>query len=43
MNIHKEQLDGLLNLIKNKSVAVLLHAQNYEEIWAWSRILPSND
>ena len=40
MNISKEQLDGLLNLIKNKSVAVLLHAQNYEEIWAWSRILP---
>lgn len=40
MKISEEQLNGLLNLIKNKSVAVLLHAQNYEDIWKWSRILP---
>ncbi len=40
MEITTEQLDGLLNLIKSKSIAVLLHAQNYDHIWKWSRILP---
>ena len=38
--ITTEQLDGLLNLIESKSIAVLLHAQNYEDIWKWSRNLP---
>ena len=37
MEITVSQLDGLLNLIKNKSIAVLLHAQNYHDIWKWSR------
>ena len=40
MKITIPQLDGLLNLIKNKSIAVLLHAQNYHEIWKWSRGIP---
>lgn len=40
MNITSDQLDGLLNLIKDKSIAVLLHAQNYRDIWKWSRELP---
>jgi hypothetical protein len=40
MEISTEQLDGLLNLIENKSIAVLLHAQNYHDIWKWSRELP---
>ena len=40
MEITTEQLDGLLNLIKSTSIAVLLHAQNYDHIWKWSRILP---
>jgi len=40
MEISTEQLDGLLNLVKDKSIAVLLHAQNYEDIWKWSRNLP---
>jgi len=40
MEITTEQLDGLLNLIESKSIAVLLHAQNYKDIWKWSRILP---
>ena len=37
MEITKEQLNGLLNLIENKSIAVLLHAQNYRDIWQWTR------
>ena len=37
MSITTEQLDGLLHLIEDKSIAVLLHAQNYEDIWKWSR------
>jgi len=46
MEITTEQLDGLLNLITDevdgchKSIAVLLHAQNYQDIWKWSRGLP---
>ena len=40
MEISTEQLDGLLHLIENKSIAVLLHAQNYKDIWKWSRNLP---
>ena len=46
MEITTEQLDGLLNLIHDevdgchKSIAVLLHAQNYRDIWKWSRNLP---
>jgi len=37
MSITTEQLDGLLNLVTDKSISVLLHAQNYEDIWKWSR------
>jgi hypothetical protein len=40
MNISNDQLDGLLNLIETKSIAVLLHAQNYKDIWKWSRGIP---
>ena len=40
MSISKEQLNGLLKLIENKSISVLLHAQNYKDIWRWSRGLP---
>tara|TARA_B110001454_G_scaffold176575_1_gene168733 strand:+ start:313 stop:1029 length:717 start_codon:yes stop_codon:yes gene_type:complete len=40
MDITTEQLDGLLNIIENKSIAVLLHAQNYQDIWKWSRAKP---
>ena len=40
MNISNDQLDGLLNLIETKSIAVLLHAQNYNDIWKWSRGIP---
>ena len=40
IEISTEQLDGLLNLIKDKSISVLLHAQNYQDIWKWSRNLP---
>lgn len=40
MEISTEQLDGLLNLIKDKSIAILLHAQNYKDIFKWSRELP---
>lgn len=40
LNISIEQLDGLLNLIHDKSIAVLLHAHNLEDIWAWSRAKP---
>ena len=41
MSITTEQLDGLLNLIENKSIAILLHAQNYKDIWKWSRSKPA--
>jgi len=37
MEITTEQLDGLLNLVTDKSISVLLHAQNYKDIWRWSR------
>ena len=46
IDITNEQLDGLLNLIhdkvdeRHKSIAVLLHAKNYHDIWKWSRGLP---
>ena len=40
MEITKEQVDGLSNLITDKSIAILLHAQNYEDIFAWTRGLP---
>ena len=40
MSITTEQLDGLLNLVTDKSISVLLHAQNYEDIWKWSRSHP---
>ena len=40
MNITEDQLNGLLNIIEDKSIALLLHAQNYDDIWAWSRDLP---
>jgi len=40
IEISEEQFNGLLNLIKDKSISVLLHAQNYEDIWKWSRNLP---
>lgn len=40
LEISNEQLDGLLNIIENKSIALLLHAQNYKDIWQWSRSRP---
>ena len=40
LKITEEQLDGLLNLIEDKNIAVLLHAHNLEDIWAWSRAKP---
>jgi len=40
MEITTDQLDGLLNLVTDKSIAVLLHAQNYQDIWRWSRDHP---
>ena len=35
--ISREQLDGLLNIIEDKSAAVLLDAQNYWDLFDWSR------
>ena len=35
--ITREQLDGLLNIIEDKSAAVLLDAQNYWDLFDWSR------
>lgn len=35
--INKEQFDGLLNLIEDKSIAVLLDAQNFWDLFDWSR------
>ena len=40
LEIREDQLDELLNIIKNKSVALLLHARNYKFIWKWSRNKP---
>lgn len=40
LEITEEQLDGLLNLIENKNIAVLLHAHNLKFIWQWSRAKP---
>jgi len=37
MHITTETLDGLLNISKKYSIALLLHAQNYEDVWKWSR------
>lgn len=37
MNISEEKLNGLLNISKKYSIALLLHAQNYDDVWAWSR------
>ena len=37
MHISEEQLNGLLNISNKYSIALLLHAQNYDDIWAWSR------
>ncbi len=37
LEIRDDQLDGLLNISKNKSVALLLHAHNTKDIWKWSR------
>jgi hypothetical protein len=37
MHISEEQLNGLLNISKKYSIALLLHAQNYDDIWSWSR------
>lgn len=37
MNISEEQLNGLLNISKKYSIALLLHAQNYDDVWKWSR------
>jgi hypothetical protein len=40
LNISDEQLDGLLNIITDKSIALLLHAHNLDDIWRWSRAKP---
>lgn len=40
LNISDEKLDKLLGLIEDKNIAVLLHAHNLEDIWAWSRSKP---
>lgn len=40
LEITTEQLDGLLNIIEDKSIALLLHAHNHQDIWAWSRAKP---
>lgn len=37
LEIREDQLDGLLNISKSKSVALLLHAHNTKDIWRWSR------
>lgn len=37
MEITTEQLDGLLNISNKYSIALLLHAQNYNDVWKWSR------
>ena len=37
LEIREDQLDGLTNIQKNKSVALLLHAHNLKDIWKWSR------
>lgn len=37
LEITNEQLDGLLNIITDKSIALLLHAHNLHDIWEWSR------
>jgi hypothetical protein len=37
MKISEEQLNGLLNISNRYSIALLLHAQNFEEVWKWSR------
>jgi len=40
LNISNEQLDDLLKISEDKSIALLLHAQNLDDIWAWSRDKP---
>jgi len=37
MNISEDQLNGLLNISNKYSIALLLHAQNYDDVWKWSR------
>lgn len=37
MTLTKEQYDGLLNLTDKYSIALLLHAQNIDDVWQWSR------
>lgn len=40
LEIREDQLDELLNIVQDKSIALLLHAQNYKFIWKWSRNKP---
>lgn len=40
LEITEQQLDGLLNIIEDKSIALLLHAHNLDDIWSWSRAKP---
>lgn len=40
LEITDEQLDGLLNIIEDKSIALLLHAHNTDDIFKWSRSKP---
>jgi len=40
LNITTDMLDNLLNIIEDKSIAVLLHAHNLNDIWKWSRDKP---
>ena len=40
LEITEEQLDGLLNLIEDKSIALVLHAQNLDFVFEWSRAKP---
>lgn len=40
MHLTEEQFLGLLNISNKYSIALLLHAQNLEDIWRWSRNHP---
>lgn len=40
MEITEDQLNGLLNIIEDKSIALLLHAQNLDFVFEWSRAKP---
>ena len=37
LEIREDQLDALLNIVQDKSIALLLHAHNINDIWKWSR------